>query len=141
MACAALMVSGCGMGDDVMATIGMPPSETAAVGASVQTFDGPPVAGPGDEPDLVVTPKQRSFLDALMAAGVKPSSDLSALNIGSCVCQARAANHSDQVVWDFILPMVRGDVRDSYGEWVAAPAGEVNAATADYIRIATDTLC
>ncbi|HYO02664.1 MAG TPA: DUF732 domain-containing protein [Mycobacterium sp.] len=129
------------MGDDVLATIGMPPSETTAAGASAQTFAEPPAAEPGEEPELVVTPAQRSFLDALIGSGVKPSSELSALSIGSYVCQARAANHSDQVVWDFVLPMVRGDVRDSYGESVAAPAGQVNAATADYIRIATDTLC
>lgn len=141
MACAALMVSGCGMGDDVMATIGMAPSETTAVGTSAQTFAAPPVDEPGDEPELVVTPAQRSFLDALTESGVTPSSELSALSIGSYVCQARAANQSDQVVWDFVLPMVRGDVRDSYGESVAAPAGQVNAETADYIRIATHTLC
>ena len=95
----------------------------------------------GEEPDLVVTPAQRAFLDALGEAGVKPSSELSALSIGSYVCQARAANQSDQAVWDFVLPMVRGDVRDSYAESVAPPAGQVNSATADYIRIATDTLC
>ncbi|WP_293241892.1 DUF732 domain-containing protein [Mycolicibacterium sp.] len=129
------------MGSDVMATIGVSPSETTASGASAETFAEPPAATPGEEPDLVVTPAQRAFLDALMESGVKPSSELSALNIGSCVCQARAAKQSDQVVWDFVLPMVRGDVRDSYGESVAAPAGQVNAATADYIRIATDTLC
>lgn len=129
------------MGDDVMATIGMPPSATTDEGASAQTFAEPPAAEPGEEPDVVVTPAQRSFLDALIESGVKPSSELSALNIGSGVCQARAANQSDQVVWDFVLPMVRGDVRDSYGESVAAPMSQVNAATADYIRIATDTLC
>lgn len=139
MACAALMVSGCGMGDDVMATIGMPPSETAAPGAGGPRFGLPPQ--PGAEPDLVVTPPQRSFLDALNEVGVEPSSELSALSIGSYVCQARAANQSDQVVWDFVLPMVRGDVRDSYAKPVTPPAGQVNAATADYIRIATQTLC
>lgn len=141
MACAALMVSGCGMGDDVMATIGMPPSETTAPGTSMQTFGQPPVAQPGAEPGLVVTPPQRSFLDALAEAGVKPSSELSALSIGSYVCQARAANQTDQSVWDFVLPMVRGDVRDAYAEPVTPPAGQVNSATADYIRIATQTLC
>ncbi|MDT5070765.1 MAG: hypothetical protein QOH82_85 [Mycobacterium sp.] len=141
MACAALMVSGCGMGDDVMATIGMRPSETTARGTSAQTFAEPPAAVPGEKPEMVVTPAQQSFLDALTEAGVKPSSELSALSIGSYVCQARAAKQSDQAVWDFVLPMVRGDVRDSYPESVAPPAGQVNSATADYIRIATDTLC
>jgi hypothetical protein len=37
--------------------------------------------------------------------------------------------------------MVRGDVRDSYAESVAPPAGQVNSETSDYIRIATETLC
>jgi hypothetical protein len=141
MACAALVVSGCGMGDDVMATIGMPPSGTATSGTSVQTFAEPPAVDQGEAPDLVITPAQRAFLDALSEAGVDPSSELSALNIGSCVCQARAARQSDQEVWDFVLPMVRGDVRDSYAESMAPPAGQVNSETADYIRIANDTLC
>lgn len=135
------MVSGCGIGHDVMAKIGMPPSETTAVGTSAQTFGQPPAPGTADEPDMVVTPSQHAFLDALTLAGVHPSSELSALSIGSYVCQARAANQSDQTVWDFVLPMVRGDVRDSHGESVAPPAGQVNSATADYIRIAIDTLC
>jgi hypothetical protein len=142
MACAALVASGCGMGDDVMATIGMPPWETAAPGTTdVQTFGQPPVARRGEEPGLVVTPAQRAFLDALGKAGVKPSSELSALSIGSYVCQARAARQDDQAVWDFVLPMVRGDVRDSYAKSMSPPAGQVSSATADYIRIATDTLC
>ena len=141
MACAALVASGCGMGDDVMATIGMPPSETAATDGSAQPFAEPPALEPGQKFELVVTPSQRSFLDALTEAGLTPSSELSALNIGSCVCQARAARQSDQEVWDFVLPMVRGDVRDSYAESMAPPAGQVNSETADYIRIAADTLC
>lgn len=141
MACAALVVSGCSMGDGVMATIGMPPSETTASGSSAQTFAAPPAVEPGEKPELVVTPSQRAFLDALIDAGLKPSSELSALNIGSSVCQAKAARQSDQEVWDFVLPMVRGDVRDSYAESVAPPAGQVNSETSDYIRIATDTLC
>ena len=92
-------------------------------------------------PDLVVTPTQRAYLDALTDAGVQPSSELSALSIGSYVCQARAAKQSDQAVWDFVLPMVRGDVRDSHAESAAPPAGQVNSVTADYIRIATERLC
>jgi len=140
MACAALVVSGCGMGDDVMATIGMP-SETTASGTSAQPFAEAPAVQPGETPEMVVTPAQRAFLDAVDDAGLKPSSELSALNIGSCVCQAKAAKQSDQAVWDFVMPMVRGDVRDSYGESVAPPAGQVNSETSDYIRIATETLC
>ena len=141
MACAALVVSGCGMGDDVMATIGMQPAETTASDISSQAYAGPPAVEPGEDPELVVTPAQRGFLDALDEAGLNPSSELSALNIGSSVCQAKAAKQSDQEVWDFVLPMVRGDVRDSYGESVAPPAGQVSSETSDYIRIATETLC
>ncbi|WP_242456029.1 DUF732 domain-containing protein [Mycolicibacterium sp. P1-18] len=128
------------MGDDVMATIGMP-SETTAGDGSAQAFAQAPAVPPGENPELVVTPAQRSYLDALTEAGLTPSSELSALNIGSCVCQAKAAKQSDQEVWDFVLPMVRGDVRDSYGESVVPPAGHVNSETSDYIRIATETLC
>ena len=88
-----------------------------------------------------MTGQQRAYLDALKAAGVKPSSDLQALSIGSYVCQARAAKQSDQGVWDFVVPLVRTDVRNSHMSSMAPPAGEVNSATADYIRIATERLC
>jgi hypothetical protein len=44
-------------------------------------------------------------------------------------------------VWDFVMPMVRSDVRDSHLSAQAPPAGQVNSVTADYIRIATDKLC
>ena len=141
VACATLVVSGCGVGNDVMANIGMLPSETTTAGSSAQTFAAPPAPDASEPPDVVVTPAQHAYLDALGGAGVEPASELSALSIGSYVCQARAANQSAQTVWDVVLPMVRGDVRDSHDESVAPPAGQVNSATADYIRIATDTLC
>ena len=67
-----------------------------------------------DSNALIVTGQQRAYLDALKAAGVKPSSDLLALSIGSYVCQARAAKQSDQAVWDFVVPLVRSDVRDAH---------------------------
>ena len=141
VACAALLVSGCGMGDGVIATMGMPTSETAPTGS-----DAPPTTaalGPaaGVSGAVRATPKQRAYLDALTAAGVHPSSELLALSIGSYVCQARAADQSDQAVWDFVMPMVRGDVRDSHVSSQVPPAGQVNSVTADYIRIATDRLC
>ena len=91
-----------------------------------------------------MTGQQRAYLDALAAAGVRPSDDLLALSIGSYVCQARAAKQSDQAVWDFVLPLVRSDVRTQPvdARRTATPsAAEVNAATADYIRIATERLC
>jgi len=123
-----------------MATIGMP-SETTTSGSGTEPFAQAPVVAPGESPEVVVTPRQRAFLDAVDHAGLTPSSELSALNIGSCVCQAKAAKQDDQQVWDFILPMVRGDVRDSYAESVTPSAGQVNSETSDYIRIATETLC
>ena len=128
-----------------MAAIGLPTSETA--GPHGQTGATPPVRRPpnGQSNALVVTGQQRAYLDALNAAGVKPSSDLLALCIGSYVCQARAAKQTDQAVWDFVLPLVRNDVRDDHAtssiRVAPTTAADVNAATADYIRIATERLC
>ena len=125
----------------MMATVGPQSSETApAHGQSDGQLPGPPQPDDGLDA-LTVTGQQRAFLDALKAAGVKPSSDLQALSIGSYVCQARAAKQSDQGVWDFVVPLVRTDVRNSHMSSMAPPAGEVNSATADYIRIATERLC
>jgi len=62
--------------------------------------------------------------------GVKPSNELFALTIGSYVCQALAANQSDQAVWDFVVPMVRGDVRDAQTGESTPPVGQVNSVTA-----------
>lgn len=125
----------------MMATIGMPTSESAPADAPPGgEFPSPPQ--PDGRPDaLIETPQQRDYVDALKAAGVKPSSDLLALRIGSYVCQARAAKQSDQAVWDFVLPLVRSDVRDNQLSVTAPAAGAVNSATADYIRIATERLC
>jgi len=125
----------------MMATVGMPASETApAHGQSGAQPPGPPQPN-GDLDPLTVTGQQRAYLDALRAAGVKPSSDLLALSIGSYVCQARAAKQSDQGVWDFVVPLVRNDVRNNHVSSMAPAAGEVDSATADYIRIATERLC
>ena len=125
----------------MMATVGMPASETApAHGQSGAQPPGPPPPD-GDSNALIVTGQQRAYLDALKAAGVKPSSDLLALSIGSYVCQARAAKQSDQGVWDFVVPLVRSDVRNTHMSAMAPTADEVNSATADYIRIATERLC
>jgi hypothetical protein len=134
------LMTGCS-GNDVMATIGMPTSETeTAHGDSGVAPPGPLQAG-GQSNALVVTAKQREYLDALTAAGVKPSSNLAALSIGSYVCQARAAKQNDHAVWDFVRPVVRGDV-DGDGLSSAAPsAADIDTATAEYIRIATERLC
>ena len=132
------LATGCS-GNDVMATIGMPTSETE----SAHGESGAPPPGPaqGQSNALVVTAQQRQYLDALTAAGVKPSSNLAALSIGSYVCQARAAKQNDHAVWDFVLPLVRSDV-DGDGLSTAAPSSaDIDKATAEYIRIATERLC
>jgi len=141
VACATLLVGGCGMSDGVITTMGMPTSETSPAITDAPAADQPPGDLDGTSAAVHATPRQRDYLDALTKAGVQPSSELLALSIGSYVCQARAANQSDQAVWDFVLPMVRGDVRDSHVSSQAPPAGQVNSATADYIRIATERLC
>jgi hypothetical protein len=131
VASAAAALTGCSIADDMMATVGLPTSETASAPAQPE----------GQANAMVVTGQQRSYLDMLNAAGVKPSSDLMALRIGSYVCQARAAKQSDQGVWDVVMPLVRGDVRSARMSSMAPSPDEVNSATADYIRIATDKLC
>jgi Protein of unknown function (DUF732) len=141
LASAAALLTGCSVGEDMMATIGLPASETT----SAHGQPGAPPPGstqPGGQSNaLVVTAKQQSYLDALKATGVKPSSDLIALSIGSYVCQSRAAKQSDAAVWDYVLPLVRSDVRGTHLSSMAPSAAEVNTATADYIRIATERLC
>lgn len=140
MTSAALLPAGCS-GNGVIA-IGRPTSETATVhGHAGAAPPGPPAAG-GKSNALVVTDRQRGYLDALAAAGVKPSSDLMALNIGSYVCQARAAKHAEQAVWDIVHPLVRSDADTDQLSATPPPSdADVDAATADYIRIATQRLC
>jgi hypothetical protein len=157
VASSAALLTGCSVADDMMATVGLPTSESApAHGQAGGQPPGPPQPN-GESNALILTRQQRDYLDALKAAGVKPSSDLPALSIGSYVCQARAAKQSYQGVWDFVVPLVRSDVRNTHMRSMAPPtaasdsppaagsdsppAAEVNSATADYIRIATDKLC
>jgi len=123
-----------------MAAVGLPTSETATAPGQAGPLTAGPVQ-PNGSNQLIVTAQQRAYLDALKAAGVKPSSDLIALSIGSYVCQARAAKRSEQGVWDFVMPLVRSDVRSTRLSSKAPSADDVNSATADYIRIATDKLC
>jgi hypothetical protein len=139
IASAVAALSACS-GEDMMATIGMPTTESRpAHGTSGAAPPGPPQAGSRSNA-LVVTDRQRGYLDALAAAGVTPSSDLLALSIGSYVCQARAAKHDDQEVWDSVYPQVRSDV-DDRTSGMAPTTPDVNAMTSDYIRIATERLC
>jgi hypothetical protein len=141
VASSAALLTGCSVAHDMMATVGLPTSETApAHGQSGPQPPGPPQPN-GDSNALIVTGQQRAYLDALKATGVEPSSDLLALSIGSYVCQARAAKQSDQGVWDFVVPLVRSDVRNTQMSSMAPSTDEVNTATADYIRIATERLC
>jgi hypothetical protein len=141
---AAVLVAGCGVGDDMMATMGFPTSETQAPSDVHPDAHSPALATPqaGGQPNsLVVTDRQREYLNALQAAGVTPSRELQALSIGSYVCQARAAKQTDQEVWDFVLPLVRSDVRDTQPTSMPPTAAEIDAVTADYVRIATERLC
>lgn len=137
IAAAAVVPSGCSAGADMIAS-----STTAATHGQAGALPPGPAAPDSVSNALVVTGQQRAYLDELKSAGVRPSSDLLALSIGSYVCQARAAKQSEQAVWDFVLPMVRSDVRGQRSDAVAVPqAGELNSVTADYIRIATQRLC
>lgn len=135
IASATALLTGCSR-HDVMAAMGMPTSEAAPAPGETEPA-GPPATGHSNT--LVLTDRQQGYLDALAAAGVARSSDLPALRIGSYVCQARAAKHDDQQVWDSVYPLVRGDVRDHISG--TAPTVDIDAATADYIRIATERLC
>ena len=124
----------------MLPTMSVPPPETMQSRADARGSALPPEAS--TQPStLTVTRQQRAYLDALKASGVRPSSDLIALSIGSYVCQARAAKQSDQAVREYVTPLVRTDVRNTRQNAVAPPASEVAAVTADYIRIATERLC
>ena len=138
----AAWLTGCSYGGDMIA--GM---DTEVETAPPHGQSAAQLPGPGDSRAtsnaLVVSPHQQSYLDALHAAGVTPASDLSALSIGSYVCQARAARQDDEAVWEFVAPLVRNDLSDLDGDDGAQTpsAGDLHSVTADYIRIATDRLC
>ncbi|WP_236147362.1 DUF732 domain-containing protein [Mycolicibacterium sp. CH28] len=135
----AWLLIGCAAGEDLVTTAAPPAEQTLG------TLHGRGTPAPSESDlqatTLNVTPSQRGFLDALSAAGVHPSSELEALSIGSHVCQAHAAGQSDQAVWDYIAPMVRSDVADMQSSTKTTADPQVNEATADYIRIATQRLC
>lgn len=136
---AAWLLIGCGSGEDLVTTAA--PAEQVLGPVHGQGAALPPDSEM-QSAKLDVTPVQRSFLDALSAAGVHPSSELEALSIGSSVCQAHAAGQSDQAVWDYIAPMVRSDVADTPSPSTKTVSdSQVDAVTADYIRIANQRLC
>jgi type IV pilus biogenesis protein CpaD/CtpE len=144
LACAAVLLSGCASGEDVMTTATPPPDSSGAGPSDASGSKDPALAAAGEpsSSNLSVTAEQRSYLDALAAARVPASSDLMALSIGSYICQAHVAGQTDQAVRDFVLPLVRGDLHDSHPESsVTSMTAEVDDATSAYIRIATDRLC
>ncbi len=144
LASAAALLAGCAAGDDIVASMALPAAESAPAGSPGQPgAPTPPMASPsGSQPEnLVVTGRERAYLDALVADGVRPSSDLRALSIGSYVCQAVAAKQTSQAVWDFVVPLVRSDLDNADVNSAAPTAAEVDAATTGYIHIATERLC
>ncbi|MFV8048637.1 hypothetical protein [Mycobacterium sp. 48b] len=135
---AASLLTACDAGGDIMAPLALPTSQVN--GAQPQAASAQPQQGRGGE--LAITSQQHSYLDELKAAGIKPSSELLALSIGSYVCQGRAAKQDDQAVREFVLPLVRSDVRAARPSGQEGPTpGEIDTAATDYIRIATDHLC
>ena len=142
MAPAAWLLAGCSSsGGDLISTVALPSEQSAlADGDAFDVVASPHADGLSGKPDL--TPPQRGYLDALLAAGVQPSNDLRALSIGAYVCQARAAGQSDQAVWDSVAPMVRSDVAASPGRQPPDVAYlEVDKTIGNYIGIATQELC
>ena len=140
-ASAAVLLTGCGSSGDITASVAPPPQADTS---TQSRMSGGELAAPGqsESSNVVLTPHQHGYLDALAGAGVYRSSDLTALSIGSYICQARAAGQGDQAVWDFVLPLVRGDIDDTDRSDIAQPkAMSVNDATAQYIRIASERLC
>lgn len=139
LASVAVMTSGCSPGDTTLTTIGQPAAQSTE--ARAQGMQGVIRDDTRSDVHFAATPRQQAYLKALGDAGVRPSDELMALSIGAYVCQARAAKQSEQAVWDFVLPLVRNDVDDAHTTSAAPEVGEVNARTADYIRIATERLC
>lgn len=141
---ASLFFAGCSSpGGDLISTVALPSEQSAAAtesgGIDVEAaqLDGGRSTG---TPDL--SPAQRGYLDALLAAGVHPSNELHALSIGAYVCQAHAAGQSDQAVWDSVAPMVRSDVADIQSKDVPNVTYlDVDTTIAHYIGIATQKLC
>jgi Protein of unknown function (DUF732) len=142
----AAMLSGCSAPDSMMSSVALPASGTTS---DVPGTPGPAASllpAPGDngstQPNkLLVTGQQRAYLDALTAGGVHPSSELLALSIGSYVCQARAAGQSPQAVWDYVHPLVSSDVQNAHMSSMAPTSADIDAATQNYIRIASERLC
>ena len=140
VASVAVVLSGCASDDDVMTTAAPPDGDNTQSDLGQSKSAG--ASGAPGSINFNVTADQRAYLDELVKAGVHRSNDLMALSIGSYVCQARAAGQSDQGVWDFVFPLVRGDVHDmNPSATMTSMAPQVRDATAQYIRIAAEQLC
>lgn len=142
MAPTAWLLTGCGSGPDLMSNVALPALQSSSIaGADDVNLAVLPQASAQSQL-LDVTPAQRGYLDALTFSGVRPSSELRALSIGSYVCQARAAGRNDRAVWDYVAPMVRSDVADARAaDPQAAPGPSADTAIATYINVATQRLC
>jgi hypothetical protein len=132
----AALLSACSATDGLMTTVKQPAGTTQSA-AEQQRENAIGQQAPPTQ--MVVTGRERAYLDALTQGGVHPSSELLALSIGSYICQAQAAGQSPQAVWDYIYPLVHNDVRNAH--LIAASDVDVDAATQSYIRIATEKLC
>lgn len=136
----ALLLSGCGSGGDLISSVALPSRQTAGYAEGVEV--AAPPAGERQSGTMTTTPAQQEYLDALRAAGVRTSNELRALSIGFYVCQARAAGHSEQAVWDSVAPKVRSDIAATGAAAQQAPAAvDADAAIGLYIRSATQLLC
>lgn len=137
----ACLLTGCGSGADLISNVALPAQQAPRPVNGVDAIlpsDIDPQSG-----KLHLTTAQRSYLDDLTAAGIRPSTELRALSIGSFVCQARSAGQGDRAVWDHIAPMVRSDLADSQlsTPQSAQSALPAEAAIASYVRIAVARLC
>jgi Protein of unknown function (DUF732) len=127
-----------------MSSVTLPASETTTpasqtMGQAASLGPMPPQGNESQPPStLMMTGQQRGYLDALVADGVHPSSDLLALSIGSYVCQARAAGQSPQAVWDYVHPLVSSDVHNAH---MSSTPADVDDTTGRYISIASERLC
>ena len=134
----AAFLTGCSAPDSVMSDVALPASDART---RAEPSGTPGTSGQPQPNALMVTWRQRAYLDALAAGGVHPSSELLALSIGSYVCQARAAKQSPQAVWDYVHPLVFNDVHNAQVGPAEPASTDVDVATASYIRIASDRLC
>ncbi|GAT17697.1 Uncharacterised protein [Mycolicibacterium thermoresistibile] len=130
----AALVTGCGVGSGMIAPMPEPTSATAPAEPVPRHPDG-------ESHLITITGQQRAYLNAVREAGLQPSEDLVALSIGSYVCQARAARLSEQAMWEFVYPLVRNDIGDTHSAALVPSRADVTAATAEYIRIASEQLC